>query len=272
MAKKASTVPAVRTNSTAVGKTADAPPAALASLAKKDAGKGVSTAQEDNLIPLIYVLQAQSPQVNKRNAGSYIAGAEAGSIWLRNFSDPIVAGEEGFLFQPCHFSKDWVEWIPRDNGGGFVGRHAELPKDAKKVSDPKNPSKVRYVRKNGNEIIETRYHVGNVITAKYGAVPYVIPLTSSGHTVSRDWMFRMNSKQLPTGDKAPSWMCLYRLRTKERTNAAGTWFTWDISDEGWVQSEEDYLRGASLHEAVTSGAKAVEADTFSETEESSDKL
>ena len=69
-------------------------PAALADMMEKDAGKGVSTAQEDNLVPLIYVLQANSPQVNKRDE-RYIEGAEPGDFWLRNAPQPIVKGAEG---------------------------------------------------------------------------------------------------------------------------------------------------------------------------------
>lgn len=244
-----------KTHAVAPG-TAGALPAHLASKMAEHAGKGVSTDQADNLIPLIYVLQPLSPQVNKRNP-AYIKDAEPGDIWLRNYQDPIVKGEEGIIFQPCFFSKDWVEWVPRDDGGGFVARHDELPKDAKLIEDDKGRKK--YVRPNGHEVIETRYHAGYVYTDT-GPVGYVIPLTSTGHTVSRDWMFRMNNKQLPSGEKAPSWAFLYRLKTKERSNAAGTWFTYEIQEEGWVQTEEDLDRGFQLHNAFATGAKKAEHD------------
>lgn len=231
-------------------------PADIMDFVAEDLGKGVSTAQEDNLVPLIYVLQALSPQVNKRNP-SYIEGAEPGSILLRNAPRPVVDGEEGVLFQPCYFSKDWVEWVPRDSGGGFVGRHAELPSEAKKTADPKNPNKVKYVLPNGNELIETRYHVGFALVDG-AALPYVIPMTSSGHTISKQWMVLMNGKQ-HNGKPLPSFAGLYRLRTKERSNTAGTWFTFDVSDAGFVHSREDYERGKALYMAFASGEKVMEA-------------
>lgn len=232
-------------------------PAFMADRAAQDAGKGVSTDREDNQVPLIYVLQALSPQCNKRN-NAYVEGAEPGSIWLRNSPDPIVPGDGGLLFQPCAFQKDWVEWVPRDNGGGFVGRHDTLPADAKEVADPKNPNKVRYVLPSGNEVIETRYHVGFVIREGHTPMPYVIPLSSSGHTVSRQWMFMMNSKMLGADKKAPSWACYYRLKTKERSNKRGeTWFTFDVSDAGWVPTLHDYERGAALYEAFASGERTI---------------
>lgn len=235
----------------------DAPKFVVARAAE-DAGKGVSTAQEDNLVPLVYILQSNSPQVNRRGA-DYIEGAEASAIWLRSASDPIVSGEDGIVFQPCHFSKDWVEWKLRDEGGGFVARHDARPADAEAVADPKNPNKTRFVRPSGNEVVETRYHIGYVHVGDQ-RLAYVIPMSSTGHSVSREWMFRMNGKSVG-GVKAPTFASLYRLRTKERTNAAGTWFTWDISDEGsgWVQSEADYERGRGLHDAFVSGARQAAA-------------
>lgn len=220
-------------------------------------GRGVSTRQEDNLVPMIYILQAQSPQVNKRSP-DYLAGAEGGDIWLRNAPDPIVKGEQGLLFQPCHFYVDWVEWIPRDSGGGFVGRHDRLPDDVKVVEDPQNPNRRQFIRKNGNEVKETRYHVGYVKTDAGNLLPYVIPLTSSGHTVSRQWMFMMNSKMVPGVGKADSWSCWYRLKTKERSNSLGTWAALEVTDGGWVQTEEDLKRGEDLFNAFAAGAKAVE--------------
>src|SRR3972149_2403505 len=72
----------------------------MAAMMKADAGQGISTAPEDNLVPLIYVLQATSPAVKKGDP-SRIDGAEAGDFWLRNSSEPIVRGEDGLLFQPC---------------------------------------------------------------------------------------------------------------------------------------------------------------------------
>lgn len=232
------------------------PNAALLKRMSADSRRGLSSDQADNLVPLIYVLQAQSPQVLKRNP-AFIDGAEAGSIWFRNAANPIVSGEKGFIFQPCYFNKDWVEWVPRDDGGGFVGRHQELPPDAQRQEDEKNPNRVSYIRKNGNEVIETRYHVGYVY-GRGNPQPFVIPLHSTGHTFSRTLMFAMNSKQLADGSIPPSFASFYRLFTKPRSNARGEWYGWEFEDLGWVEREEDYARGEALNAAFASGEKKVE--------------
>src|SRR4051794_39468649 len=82
-------------------------------------GVGLSTDVSDNLIPLIYILQPLSPQVMKKNP-AYIEGAEAGDIWLKGASDPIVKGDDGIIFCPCAFWKNHTEWRPREQGGGLV--------------------------------------------------------------------------------------------------------------------------------------------------------
>lgn len=231
-------------------------PAALMERMQKEAGRGLSSASEDNIVPLVYILQPLSPQVNLKNP-KYITGAMAGDIWLRNSSSPIVKGDEGFIFQHCYFMKDFIEWVPRTAGGGFVAKHEKMPADAKEVADPKNPQRVRYVRPNGNEIIHTRYHIGYVHMGER-RLPYVIPFSSTGHTVSRGWMFTMNSKRLPSGEEAPGYSSLFKLVTRERSNVSGTWSVFDPIDMGFVQTVEDFELGSKLCDSFTRGEKTVE--------------
>ena len=160
-----------------------------------------------------------------------------------------------------------MEWVPRDNGGGFVGRHKELPAAARRETDPKNTNRVRYTLPNGNELKETRNHAGFYIAEDgSGPLPYLIPLTSSGHTVSREWMGLMNRQRIPgTSQKPDAWCCYYRLTTKQRHNKDGDWFVLVAENAGpngapmWVETEEDIVRGASLYEAFSSGAKQAAA-------------
>jgi hypothetical protein len=225
-------------------------PAHLVNRMQEDAGKGLSKDQADNVVPLVYVLQALSPQVQKRNS-SYLEGAEAGCIWLRNSDDPIVSGEEGILFQPCFFNKDIVEWIPRDSGGGFVGRHKVLPTQAKAVEDPKG-RRTRFVMPNDNELRETRYHFGYVYEHGGQPMPYVIPMSGSGHQVSKAWMTLMNSK-----GEFPSWAHVCRIRTRLNVNNLGEWFGWDISIERWA-NEDEYDLGKKLFASLSAGQRQAE--------------
>jgi hypothetical protein len=228
-------------------------PASLSDIMDEDYGKGLSTLQEDNIVPLVYILQAQSPQT-MRSEPEYIDGACAGDIWLRNSGMPPAPGDGGIVVQPCAFSKDWVEWRP--NRGGFVTRHETRPPDAREVPDPKDETGVKmlWLRKNGNYLVETRYHYVLI-----NGRPFVIPMSSTGHTVSRTWMALMNGFKDARGRAAPSWSRLYHLTTVPKRNDQGTWYTWRIEDLGWVHSREAYLAGRQLYDEVSAGLKV--ADT-----------
>lgn len=256
-------------------------PAHLRDRMKADAGRGLSGKQEDNLVPMIYILQAQSPQVLKKNS-AYIQGAEAGCILLRNAANPLVPVDEAIFFQPCAFDKDVVEWIPRDDGGGFVARHRFEGREdkidhvaqrlkAKRIEDPKNPNKVRFVLPNGHELIETRYHIGyvgrelesrkldedvTIYSIAGQPMPFVIPLSSTGHTFSKAWMFYMNQIQGVNGI-APSYSRIYKLSTKFLQNTQGDWYGWDYEDIGWLD-EVDFDRGRALNFAFEKGEKQIE--------------
>ncbi len=178
-------------------------------------------------------LQALSPQVNKKNLAEYVRGAEPGDIWLKDVTPEIIKGEEGFRFQPCAFWKDVVEWRKREDGGGYVGRHDTIPGDADEEFDEKSGRTV-YTR-NGNDLIETR-----------------------------SWMTKMNAKRLKSGKVQPTWLSIYLLRTKDKSNQSGTWSTWDINDAGEITTEEEFERGLALSEAFGSGSKKADVEEVSE--------
>lgn len=267
-----------------------------------DASKGVSTLARDNIIPMIYVLQPLSPQVQERRPEVYIEGAKAGHFWLRNSPVQLVGGDVGMAFQPCHFKRDAVEWIPRDLGGGFVARYDFASPDesmddmAKRLNLRVEPSekKSRPPRYwNGdNEVKETRYHAGFVHGGMLGlqdyaglVLPFVIPFGGTGHGVSRAWMTSMGQhtigelaqamkQQVPPNGTAPTFSGarLYKLTTKWRKNASGEWATVFVEDTlGWVPGlvagdMTEYRRGRQLHDAMVRGEKVIESPVEQEDE------
>lgn len=224
-------------------------------------GTGVSNDASDSLVPIIVILQDGNPEVKPRDP-KYIEGAEASMIWLKNDDEQFIRGEEGILAQACFFDKDFVEWIPRDKGGGFVGRHRTIPADAKRVTDAQNPNKVIWVRSNGNHIVETRSYTVRLFRENGARTEHVIPFSSSGHTVARDWMTRIR-KVMVDGQQADIYSKLWRLRTKLRTNNRGqSWFVFEIDDEGWVPTVEDFEAGMALHNAFAKGEMSVDNSTY----------
>lgn len=239
------------------GSRAVAPSNDLDALMEQDAGHGVSTAQEDNIVPLVYVLQAQSPQAMKGNKEAFVKGAEAGSIWLRG-TTTVFSGEEGILVQPCHFDKVWIEWRP--NRGGFVARHKERPAVAEQqATDPKKPDRLSWVMPSGNIVSETREHVVLLHGDDGSTQGFVIPFSGSNNGASRAWMGLLKSKRTKNGNIAPDFAYLYRLTTKFRSNDDGDWYMWQAQDGGdngepLQATVEQYLQGRQLASDFSSGA------------------
>lgn len=254
---------------------------ALTELMRQSAGQGVSKAQEDNLIPLIYVLQSNSPQCMHKHE-KQIVGAHAGNIWLRNAADdPLIDGDEGMLFQPCYFSKMWVEWIP--DRGGFVASHPQRPKAAYEgevVKEDGSPARA-WLMPNGNHLVETRSHVGHVLRKGSAPLPYTIPLSSTGHTVSKGWMTNINALQFQDGSTLPSYGAVWRLKTKLFSKNNRNWFQYVIEREcrlddadaekklsGMCDPMRLYMMGKALYLAFEGGEKIIDVGEVGEVEES----
>ncbi len=254
-ASKGKQVATVKKNE--VGEAAD-----LTLLMKQDSGRGVSTAAEDNIVPLIYILQAQSPQCLKQKPECIKPGigknptAMAGNIWPRGSKNLIDGEEVGMPFIPVSFYKEWVEWKP--DRGGYAGRHAYdataedkgRPSDATWVEDPKKKGKGAWEREDGNVVVETRVHVGLALIGNTwtGAV---VSMSGSNHTASRMWMGLMKDKRIPnTSDRAPSFAYIYNMKTTPKTNDEGDWYAWQVEDgvgDGEVKFITDIDGGVELY-------------------------
>ena len=239
---------------TDIQKTRGELPAELLIDTEKDAGMGVSFKAEDQLLPLIYILQSGSPAVDKRG-DNYIDGAEPGDFWLRNALDPIKNGEEGIIAIPCEMTRAWIEWLP--NRQGFVARHDTPPSDMKTsiVRGDDGRERQALVRGvNGNIIQDTREFFLLV-----DGQPFVFPCTGTKHTFARQWnTFFKQFLHPKTGGIMPSFSRKYRLTTIPSSNAIGKWFGVKFQDEGWVKKSE-YEAAKTLCLAVRKGEKRAEA-------------
>lgn len=221
---------------------ANAMPAHLADVMGDHAGKGVSTSSQDVGIPFLYILQDLSPQAKKRDP-KYVDGAEVGMIF-NNQSKEIYDGDDGILFVPCFFKSALVEWIPRDDGGGWV---AEYP-----INDPILRQAVKTDRKkpprlpNGHDLVETKYYFGFHCKPDGTYEPAVIGFASSGLKVSREWVRQLKLVKGPNGAVAASFSKAYRLKSVLAKNGAGQeYFTFSVESERWVDSEE-FAMGVTL--------------------------
>ena len=84
----------------------------------------------DVQIPFIRIIQALSPQL-KKNDPAFIKGAGQGDIF-NTVTQQFWDGEEGLLVLPVYFQLKFLEFVPRSQGGGFVG---ELSADSEMVRE-----------------------------------------------------------------------------------------------------------------------------------------
>lgn len=236
----------------------------------KSTGAGLPTKTDDFLIPMAKVLGPQSPEVLKGNP-ALVKGAEAGDILIKNAPKPLVKAEQGLLFQPCFRDEAVIEWLARGKGGGggsgFVARHPhdylETSDNVKRVQDPnaKTSKDARMIwinAKTGNSLTHTRYVSGYMISDNSPPMPLVLPFSSTGHTVAKQWNMMMANQRLPNSDTPVDiWLVYYRVSTKLRTRGDQSWYIFDVSNAAkdgapmFIKTREDADRGRNLHESLS---------------------
>ncbi len=89
-----------------------------------DAGQGFENQDmSDRKLPIVELLQSNSPEVAESK----------GKVWAGMFRNTVTNEfYEEVYFVPAITDHCWTEWIGRDDGGGFKGRH---PKNAKIVAE-----------------------------------------------------------------------------------------------------------------------------------------
>jgi hypothetical protein len=89
------------------------------------AGEGAAFDSSEMQIPFVRLLQALSPQLNKKKA-EYIEGASSGDAF-NNVTNQYWDGEAGLTVIPCYQTTKYLEFTPRDMGGGFRGESWSNP-------------------------------------------------------------------------------------------------------------------------------------------------
>lgn len=157
-------------------------------LAKVDfgeySGAGMdNVTQADVQIPFLSLLQQLSPQVTEGDP-KYIEGAKAGLL-VNSVTNELI-GKEAY-FVPCCKDSVFVEWVPRDQGGGLVGIHdigSELVRACKEAAEDQFKLKTD----EGHDLIETHYVYGLLIDGAEGrtmVTPIVIGFSSTKIKVYR---------------------------------------------------------------------------------------
>lgn len=170
---------------------------------------------EDFSMPFLSLLQPMSPEC--------ASNPEARPGLLMNSVTKQLHKE--LIFVPCARQHVYVEWKPRDAGGGIVARHeptADVVLEAKAASSAFGD----YVTKSGNDLIETFYLVGYTLDAADDEEPsgvLVLPFSSTKIKVYKRIMQMLNTFK----GRPPLFANRLRITSQQEKNAKGSF--WNLS-------------------------------------------
>lgn len=223
------------------------------------AGAGMGATLDEMQIPFVRLLQKDSKECIKGEA-KFIEGATPGK--LLNMATGELTDELAIV--PVQKRAIYVEWVPLDKGGGFVGTHevnspviAEATEAAKKA-DPK--AKYPALKsKDGNDIVYTIELFAIVATPDLrecvGFV--VIPFSGSKHRVIRGYVTKIN--MMPKSQQAALYSFVARLSSFDDKNKQGRFSNYKLEPiTGDVRSSRIGVEHP-LFQAAVGLKKALEA-------------
>ena len=227
-----------------------------ASMYEEDADSGFEQADADAYaIPFLAILQSGSPQC-KKSEGAYIKGAEEGHLF-NTVSELVIDGEKGLNIIPVHYKRAFIEWAPREGGGGFVAEHTAADGQDLLKQCEKN-DKGQDILPNGNLLVDTRTHYVLIVsedgTATEGAV---ISMSSTQMKKSRRWMTVMQNIKMTRGDGStftpPMFSHQYHVTSVPESNDKGSWFGWKIVSDKQIENANLYNAAKAFRDAIMSG-------------------
>jgi len=216
------------------------------------AGEGAAFDSSEMQIPFVRILQAMSPQLKKREA-EYIEGSEQGDMF-NTVTKQHWTGEDGITVVPCYQTTKYLEFTPRDQGGGFRGEIA--------ATDPVLQRTERQGAKemlpNGNELVKSDQHYCLIVEADGTYQPVVIDMKSSQLKVSRRWKTQIAMQKIKhpkTGAMItpPLFATQWKFTTIEESNDQGSWFNYQIEKVGLLESRDLMLEAKSFRDSVAAG-------------------
>jgi|TARA_R110002020_G_scaffold357103_1_gene569561 hypothetical protein len=217
----------------------------------EDANSGLETlTAEDITIPRLKVLQAMSPEVMKSD-GKYVEGASAGDI-INTVTGKLYTNDNPLVALPVAYKRLFLEWGPRESGGGLVAQH----EDASILSKTTKDNMGRDMLENGNYIQTSATHFVLSLNEDGSYDSAMIAMAGTQLKKSRTWNSVMASIKMRSGDKVftpASFSHKYVMKTKAESNDRGTWFGWNITLDGPLGEDEMFFYQAAKDFASTVG-------------------
>jgi len=211
------------------------------------AGQGNDFNQDDLTTPFLKLLGALSPEIG------VVEGAANGKFFntgiQQAFDDPIVV-------IPVAYERQFLEWVPRDEGGGFRG---QVSKDF--ATSLEQDDKGRGIHPNGNHVIDTRLHY--VLQVVDGELfPCIISLKSTAIKRSKAWNDKVANLRLvgKNGNKfnPPIYSHTYVVTTTDEQKGQDKWKLPLFEIGELISDPETFKAAKDFHDVVVAGGAKVD--------------
>jgi len=222
-------------------------------------GEGAAYDSSEMQIPFVRILQAMSPQLKKREA-EYIEGSEQGDMF-NTVTKQHWTGEDGIVVIPCFQTTKYLEFTPRDQGGGFRGEIAPTDPILKRTER----MGAKEMLPTGNELVKSDQHYCLVVEPDGTYQPVVIDMKSSQLKVSRRWKTQIAMQKIahPRDGRMvtpPLFATQWKFTTVEESNDQGTWFNYSIEKIGLLEDRQLLQEAKSFRDSVAAGEVKAAAD------------
>jgi hypothetical protein len=225
------------------------------------AGEGAAFDSSEMQIPFIRLLQPLSPQLNKKKA-EFIEGASSGDAF-NNVTGQHWDGEKGISVIVCFQTTKYLEFVPRDSGGGFKG---EI-NPASHLLQQTSRQGSKEILPNGNELVKSDQHFCLVVEEDGSYQPAVIDMKSTQLKISRRWKTQIAMQKVKnpkTGQMVtpPVFATMWQLRSVEESNDQGSWSNWQVEKVGLLTDRNLMLEAKTFRDSIAAGEvkAAPEAD------------
>jgi hypothetical protein len=193
----------------------------------------------------------------------YIEGLSNGDAY-NNLTNQMWSGDTGLLVIPCFQTTKYLEFVPRESGGGFRGEIS--------ASDPilqrTNRVGSKEILPSGNELVKTDQHFCLIVDEEGMTQPVVIDMKSTQLKVSRRWKTNINMQKMKnpkTGEIIipPVYATMWRLTTSEESNDKGDFYNWSVERVGIVEDRNLRLEAKNFRESIMRGAVKAQSETSS---------
>lgn len=240
----------------------------------KYAGAGTEELESSSSMPLLNIIQSNSPQLISQK-DQFIEGSKAGDIFYAPTQEVV---EQPIRFVPSAFRTLYVEWKPRNQGGGIVGMHPLTIKTDPRYAQGKDPARPYKESLGENDLEKTTYVLGT-IEINGTMTPAMVALKSAGLRAARQLQGDIRKFRYADTDIAPpvfaqSWAIVAKY---EESKDGDPYYNWEFkepqvldfeADEallteaaGLASEADSVLPSAMVAQAPTPAALTVDDDT-----------